>query len=554
MRSIFQIAARFGFQKKEIEPYGQSMAKISLEVSEKLSRRPGGKFIFVTAITPTCRGEGKTVTAITLSMALNRKGKSSVATLRQPSTGLYFARKGGGSGGGKASLVPQEEIDFHCTGDTHAVTLAHNLVAAHIDNLFFWGNPLGFNMERVFWDRAIDLCDRSLRRVLTGIDSDREETKIRSGFIMTQASELMAILSLSRSHEELREKISKITIGINKHGNPIRMVDLRIESELIKILRKALLPNLVLSSENTPVILHCGPFSNISHGNCSVLADEIGMRIADYVITEGGGGTDTGLEKFLAIKAPVLQRLPDTVVLVVTARALKMHGLSTLDNGRVPEESEWAIRNDAALMAGMKNLEKHIQNVKIFGFPLVVAINRFSFDHDEEIRTIKKIALDLGADFVAFHEGWQKGSKGAIELAEAVTEAAQRPFNFSKLYDDTFSIGDKISVVANKIYGAEGITISSQATETLTGIERREALSPKCQNFGLCIAKTHLSLSHDSRIKNVPGKYTLPIVDFIPFTGAGYLCALTKNSNLMIGMPSESVEPNLNKRRTEEKG
>lgn len=552
MRSVLPISARLGFQKKEIEPYGKFAAKISLEVSERLSRRPGGKYIFVTAMTPTCRGEGKTVTAISLSMALNRRGKSSIATLRQPSTGLYFARKGGGSGGGKAALVPHEEIDFHCTGDTHAVTLAHNLVAAHIDNLFYWGNSRELDRERVFWDRAIDVCDRSLRSVLVG--TDKEETRRRSGFIMTQASELMAILSLSRNHEELRERISRITIGLDRQGKPVRMADIKTESDLTEILRKALSPNLVLSSENTPVILHCGPFSNISHGNCSVLADEIGMRMADYVVTEGGGGTDTGFEKFLAIKAPVLQRLPDAVVLVVTARALKMHGLSTLDNGRVPEESEWAVRNDAALMSGTKNLERHIRNVKLFGFPLVVAVNRFSFDQDDEIETIKKVALDLGADFSVAHEGWQKGSKGAPGLAEAVTEAAQRPFEFSGLYDDSLSTKEKLGRVADAIYGAEGITISPEAAEILTAIERRQYLSSNRQNSGLCIAKTHLSLSHDSRIKNVPGKYRLPIAGFIPFTGAGYLCALTGNVNLMPGMPQEPVEREFSKRRTEEKG
>lgn len=552
MKSILTVAGSLGFPGKEVEPYGRFMAKISPGVYERLSRRPDGKYVFVTAVTPTYRGEGKTVTAIALSMALNREGKSSIATLRQPSTGLYFVRKGSGSGGGKASLVPHEEIDFHCTGDTHAVTLAHNFVAAHVDNLFFWGNPLGFDKERVFWSRAIDLCDRSLRNVLVG--TGKEETKRRSGFIMTQASELMAILSLSRNHEEVRDRISKITLGIDGYGNPVRMADIKIEPDLIKILRKALLPNLTLSSENTPVILHCGPFSNISHGNCSVLADEMGMRMADYVVTEGGGGTDTGFEKFLAIKAPVLQRLPDAVVLVVTARALKMHGLSTLDNGRVSEESEWARRNDAALMSGMKNLESHIRNVKVFGFPLVVAVNRFSFDHDEEIRRIEKTALDLGADFAVAHEGWQKGSKGAGELAETVMEAAQRRFNFSRLYDDSLSAEEKILKVANTMYYAEGITISSQASETLRGIERRECPNSNRQNSGPCIAKTHLSLSHDSRIKNVPEKYTLPIVDFIPFTGAGYLCALTGKINLMPGMPSESAEPDFNRNRTEEKG
>jgi formate--tetrahydrofolate ligase len=552
MKSILTVARRLGFPGKEIEPYGRSMAKVSPAIYEKVPRRPGGKYIFVTAMTPTYRGEGKTVTAITLSMALNRGGKESIATLRQPSTGLYFARKGGGSGGGKASLVPHEEIDFHCTGDTHAVTVAHNLVAAHIDNLFFHGNPIGLDRERVYWDRAIDLCDRSLRGVLVGID--KEETKRRSGFIMTQASELMAILSLSRNHEELRERVSKITLGIDMQGNPVRMTALGIESDLIKILRKALLPNLVLSSENTPVILHCGPFSNISHGNCSVLADEVALRMADYIVTEGGGGTDTGFEKFLAIKAPVLQRAPDAVVLVATARALKMHGLSTLDNGRVSEESEWSRRNDTALMLGMKNLERNIKNVKMFGFPLVVAVNRFSFDHDEEIRTIKNSALELGADFAVAHEGWQKGSKGALELSETVMEAAQRPFKFIKLYDDTISVREKISEVADKIYGAEGTTISSEALEVLTGVERRESLSSNHQNAGPCIAKTHLSLSHDSRIKNVPGKYTLPIVGFIPFTGAGYLCALTGNINLMPGMPSRSFGPDFNKNRIEEKG
>jgi len=537
MRSILSISAELGLQKKEVETYGKSMAKISPEVSARLSRREGGKYIFVTAMTPTWRGEGKTVTAITLSMALNRRGSSSIATLRQPSTGLYFARKGGGTGGGKAGLVPREEIDFNFTGDTHAVTLAHNLIAAHIDNLLYWGNPHGLSRERVSWNRAIDLCDRSLRNVL--VETGREETKGSSGFIMTQASELMAILSLSRSQEELRERISKVTIGSDESGRPVRMADIKIEPGLINILRKALLPNLVLTSENTPAILHCGPFSNISHGNCSVLADEVALRTADYVVTEGGGGTDTGFEKFLAIKAPVLNRLPDAVVLVVTARALKMHGLSTLDNGRVSEEGEWAARNDAALMSGMKNLENHIRNVKVFGFPLVVALNRFSSDHDEEVRTIKKTALELGADFAVAHEGWRKGSRGAVELAETVTAAAQTRFTFSRLYDDALSSEEKIAKVARTIYHAEGITLSSHARETLAGLDRQAGVDMNLPNSGPCIAKTHLSLSHDGRIKNVPAPYRLPIVGFLPFTGAGYLCAMTGKISLMPGMPPE---------------
>lgn len=551
MRSILSISAKLGLRKNEVEPYGKSMAKISPEVSARLSRREGGKYIFVTAMTPSWRGEGKTVTAITLSMALNRRGSSSIVTLRQPSTGLYFARKGGGTGGGKASLVPREEIDFNFTGDTYAVTLAHNLVAAHIDNLMFWGKPHGLSRERVSWNRAIDLCDRSLRSVLT--ESGREETKGNSGFIMTQASELMAILSLSRSREELLERLSRVTIGSDEFGKPVRMADIKIEPDLIKILRKALLPNLVLTSENTPAILHCGPFSNISHGNCSVLADEVALRTADFVVTEGGGGTDTGFEKFLAIKAPVLKRLPDAIVLVVTARALKMHGLSTLDNDRVSEEGEWAERNDAALMSGMNNLEKHIRNVKGFGFPLVVAVNRFSFDHEQEIRTIKKTALDLGADFAVAHEGWQKGSRAAGELAETVTAAAQTRFTFSRLYDASLSSEEKIAKVARTIYHAEGITLSSQARETLAGIERQAGLDINLQNSGPCIVKTHLSLSHDSRIKNVPPKYSLPVVGFVSFTGAGYLCAMTGKINLMPGMPARPGESNFSS-RTEVRG
>ncbi len=546
MKSVFSISAKLGLQKNEVEPYGKSMAKISPEICERLSRRPGVKYIFVTAMTPTFRGEGKTVTAIALSMALNRGGCSSIATLRQPSTGLYFAQKGGGSGGGKASLFPQEEIDFHCTGDTHAVTLAHNLVTSHIDNLFHWGNPLGLDRETVSWNRAVDVCDRSLRSVL--LETGREKTKRRSGFIMTQASELMAILSLSRNHKELMERISKVTIGRDESGKSVRMSDIKIESDLMKILRKALLPNLVLTSENTPAILHCGPFSNISHGNCSVLADEVAMRTADYVVTEGGGGTDTGFEKFIAIKAPVLNRLPDAVVLVVTARALKMHGLSTLGKGRVSEEGEWARRNSTALIAGLKNLERHIQNVKIFGFPLVVAINRFSFDYDEEIKIIEKAALDLGADFAVAHEGWQIGSKGAGKLAEMVMDAAQRHFNFCRLYDDSSSVEEKIMKVANTIYAAERITISTQASKTLSEFNRQEVLDSRLRNSGPCIAKTHLSLSHDSRIKNVPETYSLPIVDFLPFTGAGYLCALTGNTNLMPGMPPGLIAANTSKR------
>ncbi len=533
MISALKIAKRLGLLEMEVEPFGNAMAKINLNPLSRLNRKPEGKFIFITAITPTSKGEGKTVTAISLTMALNRLGKSSIATLRQPSTGLYFARKGRGSGGGRSHLIPQEEIDLHCTGDFHAITMAHNLIAAQLDNIIFRGNEVGFKLERIFWKRALDLCDRALREIIIG--AKIEKNARNSGFIMTPASELMAILSLSRDIVEMRKRISKIILGLDEKGFFIKLEKLNMESNLVKVLKKALSPNLVLTAEHTPVLLHTGPFSNISHGNSSVLADEIGMRFVDYVVTEGGGGTDTGLEKFLDIKAPVLKRIPDTVVLVVTARALKMHGLASLNNGDIPDEAQWSQKNDDALFLGSMNMKKHIQNIKLFGFPLVVAINKFSYDTEDEIKTIKRMALEMGADFAVVHNGWHMGSQGAIELAEAVIEATRKPFHYERLYDDTLSIEQKLSKVATKIYGAENITLNDKAKYILKIIEGLEQ-----ENLGLCIAKTHLSLSHDSKLKNIPGEFILPIVGFIPFAGAGYICALTGNINLMPGMSLKS--------------
>ena len=528
MHLVDKLAEKLGLLEAEIEPHGRSMAKVSLDVLGRHERRPGGRFIFVTAMTPTYRGEGKTVTAISLSMALNKLGKSSIATLRQPSAGLYFSLKGGGSGGGKAHLVPQDEIDMHCTGDFHAISMAHNFIASHLDLTALGKGQEGAAGEGIFWKRAIDLCDRALRDIST---TGHGNTRRRSGFIMTPASELMSILSLCRDTDELKERLSKIILGVDGDGSLIRLERLDITDKVIRILRKALLPNLVATSEHSPVLMHTGPFSNISHGNSSVLADEMAMRLADYVVTEGGGGTDTGLEKFFSLKSPVLGRMPDAAVMVVSARALKMHGLATLNNGRVPEEGQWTRRNDEALSAGSMNMKKHIQNVKLFGLPLVVAINRFSQDSREELRSIKSMALDMGADFAVVHDGWHTGSRGAVDLAEAVIEASKRPFSYRLLYGEASSTEEKLSAVATGIYGAKGIRISDTARAAL---DRAEALGAEVP--GLCIAKTHLSLSHDSRQKNIPPEFTLPIADFIPFAGAGYICALTEGINLMPGL------------------
>jgi len=531
MKYIDSLAKELGLRETEIDPYGKTMAKVSLEVLGRIERRKEGRYIFVTAMTPTHKGEGKTVTAITLSMALNRRGISSIATLRQPSAGLYFSLKGGGTGGGKAHLVPQEEIEIYCTGDFHAITLAHNLISAHIDNLLFREI---INMKEVFWKRALDLCDRALRYIVTGIG--KKNIQRESGFIMTPASELMSIISLSRDMEELKEKISRIVVGIDNNGAFVRLNELKIENQAIRIISKALFPNLVSTCEHTPVLLHTGPFSNISHGNSSVIADEIAMRLAEYVVTEGGGGTDTGLEKFLSIKSSVIKRIPDAVVLVVTARALKMHGLASLNRGVVPSEDKWYLRNDEALERGGMNMKKHIENVKNWGFPLVVAINKFSQDSKEEIKRIKNMAMSRGADFVVVHNGWSMGSQGGSELVDAVIEAARKPFKFKKHYSDDQPLEEKLLAIAKKIYGASDIEISGKAKSFLKRIK-----SFGYENSPLCIAKTHLSLSHDSRIKNVPERFRLTINDFIPYAGAGYICALTKNINLMPGMPVKGL-------------
>jgi len=530
MKSIDSLARELGLGETEVDLYGKGMAKVSPEVIGRIERRKEGKYIFVTAITPTYKGEGKTVTAITLSMALNSSGISSIATLREPSAGLYFSLKGGGTGGGKAHLVPQEEIEIHCTGDFHAITLAHNLISAHIDNLLFRER---INLKEIFWKRALDLCDRALRHTVTGIG--KKNIQRESGFIMTPASELMSIISLSRDVEELKEKISRIVVGVDNNGAFVRLNELNFENQVTSIISKALFPNLVSTCEHTPVLLHTGPFSNISHGNSSVIADEIALRLSDYVVTEGGGGTDTGFEKFLSIKSPVLKRIPDAVVLVVTARALKMHGLSTINKGRVPEEGQWYQRNDRALEGGGSNMKKHIENVKRRGFPLVVAINRFSQDSQEEIQRIKDMALEMGADFAVVHDGWHSGSQGALELVNAVIEASRSPFRYERLYDDTGSHEERLSAVATEVYGAEGINLTLRAKAALKGIK-----SLGQESAPICVAKTHLSLSHDSKIKNVPGRFRLPVTDFIPYAGAGYICALTEGVSLMPGMPDRT--------------
>jgi formate--tetrahydrofolate ligase len=464
-------------------------------------------------------------------MALNRRGINSVATLRQPSAGLYFSRKGGGTGGGKACLVPQEDIEIHCTGDFHAVTLAHNLISAHIDNLIFRKR---MRLKELYWKRAIDLCDRALRHTITGMGI--KDIQRNSGFIMTPASELMSVISLIRDMEGLKEKISRIIVGIDNSDAFVRLGELKIENQAIRIISKVLFPNLVSTCEYTPVLLHTGPFSNISHGNSSVIADEIAMRLAEYVVTEGGGGTDTGLEKFLSIKFSVLKRIPDAVVMVVTARALKMHGLASMNRGVVPSEDKWYSRNDEALERGGLNMERHIENIKNWGFPLVVAINRFSHDSNEEIKRIKNMAMRMGADFVVVHNGWSKGSQGASELVDAVIEASRKPFKFRKHYSDDQPLKVRLSAIAKKIYGASEIEISGKAEAFLKRIK-----STGHENLPICIAKTHLSLSHDSRIKNVPARFRLPIKDFIPYAGAGYICGLTENINLMPGMPEKGL-------------
>lgn len=527
-RPIRDIAAELGFLEDEIVPYGRSIAKIALSASERIKDRPLGHYVLVTAITPTPFGEGKTTTAIGLAMALSRQGRRAAVTLRQPSLGPVFGIKGGGTGGGRAQVVPAEAINLHFTGDAHAVAAAHNLLSAFLDNHLFRGNALGLDPERLAWPRTASVSDRSLRRVgrAPGTPGPVE-------FVITEASEVMAVLALATDLRDLRERLGRIVVGVAKNGQPVTAEALRCAGAMAALLTDALAPNLVQTMEGTPAFVHTGPFGNIAHGTSSVVADTLALRCCDYVVTEAGFGSDLGAEKFFNIKCRVSGLWPQAAVVVATLRALKLHGGVGPVKPGAPLPPGLTTPNRTALDKGLANLEQHLANVAAFGVPAVVALNAFPGDSAEELAFVRERAMALGALAAPVSTHWNDGSKGAEELADAVVQACRRPATPQLLYADTATITDKIETIAGRMYGAAGVVYEDAArvqidTATKLGFSR----------WPICMAKTSLSLSHDPALPGRPGGFTLPVKEVRTLAGAGFLTALCSGIQLMPGLPS----------------
>ena len=534
LKRIIEIASALGIEEEEIELYGKHKAKVALSVLKRLAARRNGKYVDVTAITPTPLGEGKTTTTIGLSMALNRIGCRTIAAIRQPSLGPVFGIKGGAAGGGYAQVVPMEEFNLHLTGDVHAISLAHNLLAAMIDNCITHGNKLRIDPLTITWPRVVDVSDRALRKIMIGLGGRENGYPRESGFDISVASEVMAILGLTTSLKDLRERLGRIVIGLDYDGNAVTAEQLRTAGAMAVLLRDAIKPTLLQTTENTPVFVHAGPFANIAHGNSSIIADLIGLKVADCVVTESGFGADMGMEKFMNIKCRYSGLVPDAVVMVCTVRALKMHsGRFRVVAGK-PLDPGLTREDPKAVAEGCGNLEKQIENARLFGVPVVVAINTFQSDAAAEIELIKERALAAGAEGAHVSLVWAKGGAGGEELAAAVLRAAEKPKQFRFLYDLDRPIKEKIETIAAKIYGADGVDYLPLA----------EAQIKKYTDLGygglpICMAKTHLSISHDPALKGRPRGFRVPIREVRASMGAGFLYPLLGEMRTMPGLPSE---------------
>jgi formate--tetrahydrofolate ligase len=518
LKPITEIAASIGLKEDELEYYGRHMAKVDLSVLDRLKRRRSGKYIDVTAITPTPLGEGKTVTTIGLSLALNRLGKKAIAAIRQPSLGPVFGIKGGAAGG----------------GDFHAVGVANNLLAAYIDNHIQKGNALDIDPFTITWKRVLDVDDRNLRSIVTGLGNSKSNGIPReTGFDITAASEVMSILSLTTGIQDLRGRLGKIVVAMSSKGQVVTAEDLKCAGAMTVLLKDAIKPNLLQTTEGTAAFVHTGPFANIGPGNSSVLADKIGLKLADYVVTESGFGADMGCEKFMDIKCRGSGLVPDAVVLVVTIRALKAHsGRYTVVAGK-PLDSGLLEEDLPAVKDGSANMLKQIENIRIFGVPVVVAINQFASDTEREIELAAKIAVGAGAEDAVVSDVWRKGGEGGIELANAVMKAAKKRANFKFLYPVDMPIKEKIERIAARIYGAGEV-----AYEPLAEKQIQLFMKGGFANLPVCMAKTHLSLSHDKNVKGRPHGYKMPVREVRASIGAGFLYALCGDIMTMPGLPS----------------
>jgi formyltetrahydrofolate synthetase len=531
---ITDIAHALGIDEDELELYGKTKAKISLSVTKRLAGRPNGTYVDVTAITPTPLGEGKTTTTIGLSMALNRIGARTIAAIRQPSLGPVFGIKGGAAGGGYAQVVPMEDFNLHLTGDVHAISLAHNLLAAMIDNSITHGNKLRIDPLSITWPRVVDVSDRALRKIVIGLGGKENGSPRETGFDISVASEVMAILGLTTSLKDFRARLGRIVIGLNQDGQAVTAEDLGTAGAMAVLLRDAIKPTLLQTTENTPVLIHAGPFANIAHGNSSIIADLLGLKLADCVVTESGFGADMGMEKFMNIKCRYSGLVPDAVVMVCTVRALKMHsGRFRVVAGRPLDPG--LLREDLkAVEDGMPNLEKQIENARLFGVPVVIAINAFPTDTEAEIELIRRRSLVAGAADAHRSDVWAKGGAGAEDLARAVLKAAEQPKQFRFLYELDRPIKEKIETIATKIYGADGVDYLPAAEQQI-----KKYTELGYANLPICMAKTHLSISHDPALKGRPRGFRVPIRDVRASMGAGFLYPMLGEMRTMPGLPSE---------------
>jgi formate--tetrahydrofolate ligase len=537
---ILSVAAGAGLGPDDLELYGKYKAKVHLDVRERLKDQPLGKYIDVTAITPTPLGEGKTTTLVGLAQGLGQLDKNVFACIRQPSQGPTFGIKGGAAGGGYSQVIPMEDFNLHLTGDIHAVSAAHNLLSAAIDNHIHHGNELNINPFSVTWPRVVDLNDRALRNVVCGLGGKINGYPRESGFDIAVASEVMAILALTTGLNDLRERLGRIVIGTTFDNKPVTAEDLKVAGAMTVLMKDALMPTLLQTLEHTPAFVHAGPFANIAHGNSSVIADQIALRLGDYVVTESGFGSDIGMEKFMNIKCRASGLSPDCVVMVATIRALKMHGgLGRVIAGK-PLPKELTEENLEYLEKGAANLVAHIRIAKQFGVPVVVAVNRFAPDTDNEVKLLERIAKDAGAEGAVMTDHWAKGGAGSVDLAQAVVDACERPKEFRFLYPDDMPIRDKIEVIATKVYGAAGVDFHPKAEKKL-----KRYTKFGYDHLPVCMAKTHLSLSHEPNWKGVPTNFRLPVRDLRASVGAGFVYPLCGDMRTMPGLPSRPAFENV---------
>jgi len=548
LKPILEIAESVGLEEDDLDLYGKYKAKVHLDVLERFKERPNGKYIDVTAITPTPLGEGKTVTTIGLSQALAYIGKKVFTCIRQPSQGPTFGIKGGAAGGGYSQVVPMEDFNLHLTGDIHAVGAAHNLLAAAIDARIMHEDRLSdeqlasrglrrLNIDpySITWNRVVDVNDRALRQVIVGLGTEEDGRPRQTGFDITVASEVMAILALTTGWQDLRQRLGRIVIGTNRDGEPVTAEDLDVAGAMTVLMKDAIMPNLMQTLENTPAFVHAGPFANIAHGNSSVMADLIGLKLVSdgYLVTESGFGADCGMEKFFDIKCRVSGLIPNCVVMVASVRALKMHGGGPRVVPGRPLAPAYQEENLELLRKGLANLEANIGIAKLFGVPVVVAVNKFPTDTEAELELVQEAAVAAGAEAACISEVWAKGGAGGAQLAEAVVAACEKPSQFQFLYPLELSIKEKIETIATKVYNAAEVDYLPEAEEK---IQLYTELG--YDKLPICMAKTHLSLSHDPNRKGVPKDYTLPIRDIRASVGAGFLYPLCGEMRTMPGLPS----------------